>query len=347
VIVINARFLTQPITGVQRYAIELCNRLPDKIRNNQVVFVAPKVPMMYEINDSFKIYNFGVFKGQLWEQIDLPLFLKKNNSPLLINLVGIGPIFYSNKIMALYDLAFKHYPEWFAFKFQKAYNILIPQSIKRARVIITDSEYVKKDIIKTYHVNSDKIEVIYAAPSGKFEFRNLVREKFILTVSSIDPRKNLKRVLEAYKYLKSDYRLIVVGSKNKTFKELRLQDDLLNEKVVFTGYLSDEELIELYNKAEIFIYASLFEGFGIPPLEAQACGCPCIVSNTTALPEVYLDSVEYCDPYSKEDIELRLFNILKDKTRRNKLRAKGFENIKRYSWDNSASKLVDIIKKIL
>lgn len=346
-IVINARFLVQHMTGVQRYAFELCKRLPNKIDGLDVVFVTPKQKLKSRLAPGVKIFSFGKFGGQMWEQIDLPIFLKSKGNPLLINLVGIGPVFYSKKIIALHDLAFKHHPEWFSLTFQFAYNLLIPNSIKRSLHIITVSDYVKIDIINTYGINSNKIEVIKASSSKKFQFKSQIKEKIILTVSSIDPRKNLKGVIEAYNMLDTDYKLMIVGSQNKVFSSGDINfEEILNPHIEFTGYVDDNKLVELYNRAEIFVYASFFEGFGIPPLEAQACGCVCVVSNLTSLPEVYKDSVEYCDPYSINSIKNKLDEIIHNSDKKRILRKKGFENIKQYSWDKSTLQLLNLINRI-
>lgn len=347
-IVINARFLTQKMTGVQRYAYEICNRLPEQIGGKKVVFVLPKDKVINELtNNKANVISTGCFKGQLWEQFSLPSFLKTQNTPLLINFVGIGPVFYKNKIMFLYDLAFKHHPEWFSYKFQKSYNILIPISLRNSIKIVTDSNYVKKDIIATYKIKNEKIDVIYAAHSNKFTNKSLKREKFILTVSSIDPRKNLKRVIQAFSMINSDYKLVIVGQKNKTFSCIGLEEETINDNIIFTGYLTDEELIESYNKATLFIYGSLFEGFGIPPLEAQACGCACLVSNRTSLPEVYGDSVEYFNPNSIEDIKDKIEKIINDKSKMMKLQKRGLLNLSRFSWDNSMMELKSIIEELI
>ena len=334
-IIINARFLTQTITGVQRFAIEICRGLPNHIAGNDVIFVCPKDKKINHLGNNKKVIEVGSLSNNLWEQIELPLFLKKNGNPLLINLVGLGPIGYKNKIMALYDLAFYHYPEWFSFTFRTTYNFLVPISIKNAKLIITDSEYVKADIHKTYGVNQKNIDVIYAAPSKKFKNLHLKREKIILTVSSIDPRKNLGRVIKAFQLIESDFKLVIVGKSNNSFAKMDVERKLITSKVQFTGYLTDDELIQLYNKASIFIYASLFEGFGIPPLEAQACGCSCIVSNSTSLPEVYQNSVTYCDPKSIESIKDALNLLVHDQEEREKIQKSGFENFKRFNWVSS------------
>lgn len=345
-IVINVRFLTQNMTGVQRYAYEICKKLPLKIGNKKIVFVKPHEEIKNEIKNIKNVVSFGNFSGQLWEQIDLPLFLKKNGNPLLVNFVGIAPIFYKNKVMFLYDLAFKHHPEWFSFSFQKAYNILIPISIKNSYLIITDSNYVKADINRTYNIPKNKIEVIYAASSEGFIYKNLPKEKFVLTVSSIDPRKNLKRIIEAFNLVQTEHKLVIVGSKNKTFSNSDIPENFINDNIIFTGYLNDRELVDLYNKSDVFIYASLFEGFGIPPLEAQSCGCACLVSNTTSLPEVYGESVEYCDPNSVESIKEKLFDLITSETKKKELQSKGFENSKKYNWQYSTEKFIEILKSV-
>ena len=113
-IYINARFLTQKVTGVQRYAIEICKLLPKEVLEKKIIFVAPAKAKLNPLFEKFNCVVIGKFEGQLWEQIDLPIFLKKEGNPLLINFVGIGPIWYKNKIMTIYDLAFKHHPEWFS-----------------------------------------------------------------------------------------------------------------------------------------------------------------------------------------------------------------------------------------
>tara|TARA_B110000971_G_scaffold165302_1_gene169328 strand:+ start:4152 stop:5195 length:1044 start_codon:yes stop_codon:yes gene_type:complete len=346
-IVVNARFLTQKITGIQRYAIEICNMLPKIIANKKLVFVVPNETIINKLDDDKDIIVLGKLKGQLWEQLSLPAFLNKNNNPMLINFMGISPVFYKNKIMFLYDLAYRHHPEWFSYSFQKLYNLLIPISIKNTKILITDSNYVKEDIVNAYKISPSKIDVIYAAPSKKFINKNLNREKFILTVSSIDPRKNLERVIKAFNKLNSDYKLVIVGQKNKTFSNIGFSAEIMNDSIIFTGYLSDDQLVDIYNRAELFIYGSLFEGFGIPPLEAQACGCACIISNATSLPEVYQSSVEYFNPHSIDNIKNVMEEIINNKVKREKLETLGLLNLKRFNWNNSAAKLKSIIEELL
>lgn len=342
-IVINARFLTQQITGVQRYAIEICEHLPKYIKEQEVILIAPKGDLLNEKKiNNHRIVKFGKLKGQLWEQIDLLNFLKNNNNPILINFGGIGPIWYKNKISYIHDLAFKYFPETFTYLFQKTYNIFVPISAKNSLKVVTVSNYVKKDI--EHHYKIKDIHVINAAQNNHFKNLSLKREKIILAVSSIDPRKNFNRVIKAFEKLDTDYKLYFVGAKMKSFSDIKITKKSLHKNVFFTGYLNDNDLINLYNRASIFIYASLFEGFGMPPLEAQACGCPCIVSDKSSLPEIYLDSVEYCNPTSIKSITRKLNYLINNNDRRTELINKGYENITRFGWSLSAKKLASLVE---
>ena len=140
----------------------------------------------------------------------------------------------------------------------------------------------------------------------------------------------------------------MVGSINKNFASIELLGEIeKNTNIVFKGRVDDNELIELYSNAICFVYPSFYEGFGIPPLEAQACGCPVVCSNVASLPEVGgVDSVVYCDPYDVNDIREKIELVLNDKNLQNDLKIKGFENIKRFSWEESARKIIEVIERL-
>ena len=231
--------------------------------------------------------------------------------------------------------------------FQWTYNRFIPISLKNSRHIVTDSNYVKNDLICSYYLSSEKIDVVYAAPSSIFVKKQTDKKDLILMVSSLDPRKNMTRVIEAFDGLNVPHKLIIVGARGTVFSDLEIPEPIKKEKIEFAGYVKDEELIELYNKAELFVYPSLFEGFGIPPLEAQKCGTACLISNITSLPEVYQDSVEYCNPRSVSDIKNKIYDVLTNQKKREILIQKGFSNAKKYNWNKSTEDFVLIIKKTI
>ncbi|MEA1891765.1 MAG: glycosyltransferase family 1 protein, partial [Campylobacterota bacterium] len=176
-----------------------------------------------------------------------------------------------------------------------------------------------------------------------------IDERYILAVSSLNYQKNFHSLVKAFNLLgDNDIKLYLVGGINKNFASTELLSEIeQNKNIIFKGRVDDDELIKLYSNATCFVYPSLYEGFGIPPLEAQACGCPVVCSNVASLPEVGgVDSVVYCDPYSVEDIKEKIKLVLSDKKLQDDLRIKGFENIKRFSWEESAKKIVEVIERL-
>lgn len=341
-IYVNARFLTQRITGVQRFAIELSKRL--KEQDIDIQFVAPRNIMHTELAAALDVAVVGSHIGHLWEQVDLPLYLKKVGNPLLINFCNTAPFFYSNSVVTVHDLAYLENPEWFSKSFYYYYKNLVPRVVKNARHIITVSDFSKKEILNKIHIESNKVSVIYNAVDIALPCKQKERQgRFALFVGSMDPRKNMHRLLNAAKYLSDDFTLVVVGGAAKSFA--RDSGQYTQERIRFEGYVSDVRLIELYTHAEAFVYPSLYEGFGIPPLEAQAFGIPVLVSDIPVFMEVFGDSALYCDPHSIESIGRGLLNVLNLSTDNKKLLVeKGFQNVGRYSWDRSSVELIETLK---
>ncbi len=343
---INARFLTQKITGTQRFAIEISKRIIKYLTSTQIEFLAPRNIINRKLAKSFNPKLFGIFKGHLWEQIDLPIYLRNTNDSLLLNLTNTGPLFYRNQIITIHDLAFLRYPQWFSKAFYSYYKFLIPKIAKNSKKIITVSEFSKKELITLLDIPEEKIEVVYNGVSELFKYNpNQRKENFILAVSSLDPRKNFKRLILAFKELNlQDYKLVIVGSENKIFRNSEIKT-LIKQipNIEFTGYISDEKLIQLYQKATLFIYPSLYEGFGLPPLEAMACGTPVIVSNTASLPEICGSAAYYVNPYDKNDIAKGIKTLLENKRLQKDLVQKGLQHVKKFNWDKSAIKITNII----
>jgi len=347
VLAVNARFVTQNITGVQRYAIELSRQLK-KLLGDKVHFVSPKNIAHLDLAEELDIHIVGNRTGHLWEQIDLPMYLKSIASPILLNLGNTAPLFYSNKISTVHDIAYERFARTFSWKFRLFYKILIPKLIISSKHIITVSEFSKKEISDFYKTDDKKISVVYHSVSEKFKpsvKKN--SEKYILAVSSLNYRKNLQSLVKAFNQLNdSKVKLFLVGDKNRNFDNSKPPNEIENNpNIVFKAHVDDDELIYLYSNAICFVYPSLYEGFGIPPLEAQACGCPVICSNVASLPEVYRDSVLYCNPYDIDDIKEKIILVSNNEALRNELRQKGFENIRRFSCEQSAKKLLEIIER--
>lgn len=335
-LIINGRFLTQNITGVQRFAHEIIKELDKIVKKGEVKIIAPKNIIFSDLKyENIEIVTKGKLTGHLWEQLELPLYVKMEKG-VLINLCNTAPII-NPSIVTIHDIQTKVFPEFFSKQFSLWYNFINFFNTKRAKKIITVSEFSKKEIMKYYNVSSEKIEVIYNGWQhmervgtdkkilDKLEIRG---KEYILAVSSLNPNKNFKYVIELAK-LHPEYKFIIAGKKNdKVFADGSVEE--LNN-LVWAGYVSDEELKTLYSKAKSFVFPSFYEGFGIPPLEALACGCEnIIVSNTSCLPEVFGESANYIDPNKVERIRME------DK------KEEIGKILEKYSWRKSAEKIKEI-----
>lgn len=296
--------------------------------------IAPKNIIFHNLKyKNIEVINAGILEGHLWEQIELPILVRKYSGKLL-NLCNTAPII-SPGIVTIHDIQTKVHPEFFSKKFALWYNFINKLNIKRSRKIITVSKFSKNEIVKYYGISENKIEVIYngwqhmervVADEKILDKLNLRNKEYILGVSSLNPNKNFKYILELAK-IHPEYQFIIVGKKNiKVFSEYNIENI---DNLKWAGYVTDEELKTLYSKAKVFVFPSIYEGFGIPPLEALACGCENIlVSNTSCLPEIYKNNAEYFNPY-------KIFRI--EKTLNKKVK----NILLIYNWKNSAKKIED------
>ena len=340
-IYINARFLIQPITGVQRFSIELCKELV-KIRDDLIFLVPSKSDILDRyLSEKFNIVEVKGGFGHFWEQYTLPKYLNKKGKPLLLNLGNTAPVSYKNKIFTHHDITYVKYPESYTFTFRNIYKVMTALNYKNSLSFITVSEFSKKDISDFYKVDMENIHVLYNGVSSKFKVNNSSNWArhipFALAVSSPNYHKNFSSLIDAFNKIDNPIELKIIGSSSSVFKNSKSHQ--VNPKINFLGRLSDNELIELYQNAEFFVFPSLYEGFGIPPLEAQACGCPVISSNAASLPEVLQDSAYYFNPEDINSIKDAILEVLNNSSLRKTLKNKGVNNVQRFSWHSSASKL--------
>ena len=191
---VNARFLTQPITGVQRFAIEISLRLKKEL-GEKIMFVSPKEIIQNEIAKELQVNTIGYTTCHLWEQIELPLYLKKKGSPLLLNFCNTAPLLYKNKISTIHDIAFEVYPETYSKAFLYVYRFLIPKICKNSKKIITVSDFSKQEIIKYYKTKTDKIQVIYNAVNDGFIYNENIELYTNLSVSLNKMNINNEKIL--------------------------------------------------------------------------------------------------------------------------------------------------------
>ena len=346
-IVVNARFLTRRITGLERYAIEMSRQLK-KLRPG-LRFVAPRNVLDQTLAAELGVELFGRSTGHIWEQIELPMFLRRNGRPRLLSLVNTGPIQYTNQMVVIHDLAFLRNPAWFSRSAALWFKFLVPRVIKASAVVVTDSVFTKKEVMELLGVREQKIHVVYPGVADTFRGHGNVRRKnpagtLVLSVSTLEPRKNLHSLIEAFKTMKlPDARLVIVGGDNplvfgRNKKKTSYQDD---PTVQFMGYITDSELADLYRRADVFASASLYEGFGFPPLEAFANGCEVLVSDIPSHREIFGDTATYANPTDTSHIASQLKSLILGEGHVESLRRE--EVLARFSWCRAAEDLLKVI----
>lgn len=348
----NASGIGTYIKNIVPYLVDICDIILlgntqeiQKYKWSNKVKIIECNSKIYSIKEQFELFKKVPRCDIFWS----PHY----NIPLL-------PIRAKKRMVTIHDVFHLAFYKTLSLK-QKIYTkLVLHQAVNRSDIILTVSDFSVKEIKKYAHTNK-KIDVIHNAINfNKFKVINdkskleLIKEKynlpneFLLFVGNVKPHKNLNNLLFAIKDL--DFNLVIVGKKDgfitgdNKIADL-IKNNHLEDKVYFTGYVEDDDIPAIYNLAKLFVFPSLYEGFGIPPLEAQACGCPVVCSNVASLPEVGgVDSVVYCDPYSVEDIASKITMVLDNENIQNELRAKGFANIQRFSWEKSAKKIINIIE---
>lgn len=353
-IFINGRFLLQPPTGVNRFAYELCQTLSSA--GLEFTIICPKK----EIHSDYDITNWNIkywlsAPSHVWEQLFLPLFFIFFKKPyLLINFTGIGPILILQKIITIHDLAFMYNPNWYTKIYRWLYRILTPWSARTSKAILTVSEFSKTEIQRLLGIKGSCIHVLYNALPTIFlklkanRYPRPQQNPYILAVSSMDPRKNFQKLVEAFMQLKnSPLDLCIIGAQNTIYSFNQDKGIYKSEnRIHWLGRLTDQQLAQYYQHAACFIYPSLYEGFGIPPLEAMLFGCPVLVSNIPVFKEVYADAVRYADPSNSADIALKIENMLSNNNEVEELIKCGYDRVNSFSWKDSGKKLMDLLQDI-
>lgn len=348
-IYINGRFLTQRITGVQRYALEMTKAIDEIISNdtylqsNEYVIITPQ-NILYSLElKNIRVMRKGILHGHAWEQLELPLYTLDG---FLINFCGCAPLLKFNQTVTIHDAAVSAMPNSFSWAFRTWYKLMFMWLGRSLEHIFTVSEFSKKELHKYYDIPLSKIHVTYngidhikkfKADESIIDREDLKGKKYVLAVSSMNPSKNFPLVLDVARLMPDVEFIIAGGSNEKVFKSAGL-DVPQNARLI--GYVSDEELMALYRHASVFVYPSLYEGFGIPPLEAMACGCPVVVSDIEVFHEVYGDSVEYCGCHNISQWVEALTKIVNKKNV-----SSDFKNYQccKYIWKEQANRLLESI----
>ncbi len=339
-VVINGRFLTRPVTGVERYAGEITRQLVSM--RDDLTVLHPNRPL-HEFNSCrVPMRRVGGGSGHSWEQIALPLHLRRSQRPTLLSLANVGPMRYRRQLVVIHDCSPLRHPHWFTRQFVTAYRAIWPQLTKHAAQIVTVSEFSRQEIVELLGVPADRIAVAGGAVAPDLldsTDADIPRQDFVLAVSSRQTGKNFERLLVALTRPElENIPLVIVGKKPGQFADPRLEERIARRRHTrLAGYVSDEELRQLYRTARLFVFPSLYEGFGLPPLEAMACGCPVVAARAASIPEVCGAAAEYVDPTDIDSIADGVSRVYSDSARREALIRTGYEVARRHSWSRSAS----------
>lgn len=363
--------------GIGRYARELIRALSRLDQTNRYALFVPRDAhpdlLHFDWSPNFTIRCAPLterYLAALWHRARVPL-------PIEV-FVGAVDVFYSpdfllpltfaaRTLVTVHDLSYVRVPECFPAPLLNYLNRAVPPSLARADVILADSVSTQNDLVDVYRVPREKIRVLYSGVEPRFRphvseesrarVRALTRGKpYLLSVGTLQPRKNYTRLIHAFANLQSlisnpssslraGLQLVIAGGRGWMYEEIFETVARLNlqDRVIFPEFVADEDLPALYAEALLFVYPSLYEGFGLPVAEAMACGTPVVCSNTSSLPEVAGDAALYFDPRNVDEIARTLQRVLTDPALGATLRARGFAQVKQFTWDNAARALLEYL----
>jgi glycosyltransferase involved in cell wall biosynthesis len=377
-IFVDAEVLIVPhFSGIGHYTLELLNALDKALDDHPNIQVT--LGVYFRRIHKIKSYGFRNFK---FRRSPFPLRISnalktRNIQPFYDLFFGkqlyifpnytTWPLLFSKSIPIIYDLSYEYHAQYTEPRNQKFLSDNVKRSVSRAEKIITISKNSKKEIVDFYSVPNSKIDIIYPGINqstffkwpeeevARIKARYGIYGKYILYVGNIEPRKNLKNLLLAYESLskeeRAEYSLLIVGARGwlddeifTIMERLRMSGNLIQQPI---GYVEDEDRAALYSGATLFVYPSKYEGFGIPPVEAMACGVPTITSNNSSLPEAVGDAAIQIDAESVKDLAKAIKNVLQsDNPTLNNMVRRGFVQADKFSWQHEAHKLIEVFEEV-
>lgn len=312
----------------------------------------------------------------LWHRLRLPLPVDLVTGPVDVFHspdFTLPPLRHGKTVLTVHDLSFIRYPETADAGLRAYLNRAVPRSVARADLVLADSRSTRDDLVELFGTDAARIQVLYPGVESRFHpiadkdhdpiacdgtGLDQIRERyglhfpFILSVGTLQPRKNYIRLIEAFGQMKDmaagddvrRMRLVIVGGKGWLYEEIfaRVEALGLTDAVLFLGRLADEDLPALYNLADLFVFPSLYEGFGLPVLEAMACGVPVVCSTASSLPEVIGDAGLMVDPHDVEGLAVAMARVIADRALRARMVEKGLARARRFTWTAAAERLLDI-----
>lgn len=347
-------------TGIEEYSYQVIKNLRDKLRDCQVrLYLKKNQKIDFDLSDNWKTKK--IWWPRLWTQIGLSLEMLFHPVDVLFIPAHVAPVIHPKKTaVVVHGLEFEFIPEAYSFWAKLYMRWSIKSSCRWASDIIAVSENTKSDLMKLYKISEKKIEVIYEGvkkttsvqltepPLLLKEGKGVVNKK-LLFIGRLEERKNIIGIIKAFEVLKEKYaiphKLVLAGQPGYNYEKLKteIRNSKFRDEIIETGYVSEEKKSELLKSAEVFLFPTFYEGFGLPILEAQASGVPVVASNNSSIPEVAGDSAILVNPKKPEQIADAAWKIISDEKIKRDLIDKGLENVKRFSWEKCAEEISKIL----
>jgi glycosyltransferase involved in cell wall biosynthesis len=366
----NAQILADAATGIARYAGEMLRALVKAKGAHELIVFGNRKHLVELCPEEWIVPTPDVLSSAsrriVWEQTILPILQTKYHLDVMYYPDHTAPLFgvSCKTVITVHDLVPFAFPEAHTLARTIYKRIALRRSAALASKIVAVSHATQNDCVRWLGIPQENIEVIYNgvhdnfAPVVQSEILQEVRERyglsnpFILFVGTLEKRKNVERIIEVYDYARSDHGitadLVLAGGPGKGYKDMweRVERSRWKESIRYVGFVPDADLPALYSMAALFFYPSLYEGFGLPVVEAMACGCPVITSNTTSLPEIVGDAGIIVDPYDTSSLAAALAKVLNSEELQHQLRLAGRQRARLFSWQKASSRLMSVFESL-
>lgn len=358
--------------GINRYIYHLLHELPRQPSSSEFDFTV----FLSDARASDALREVGVERSHwpthwpvvriAWEQMVLPFALRNSEAELLHAMAFAGPVVNSVPwVVTVYDTTFVRYPESLNLANRTYLNWAVRHALRHANRVIAISESTKRDLVEHYQISADRVSVVYGGKDGAFspspsleylrDFRSRheLPEKMILHVGTIEPRKNIAQLIRAFAHVRRSahlpHCLVLIGARGWKHAEVdaAIEEEQVGDAVRFAGYVPASELPDWFRAADVFVYPSRYEGFGLPPLEAMACGTPVITSNAASLPEVVGDAALVVSPDDKDGLAEAIVRVLSSPSLREEMRGRGLAQAAKFSWARAARETLDVYRAVL
>ncbi len=352
----GSRAFLKQRTGIEEYSYQIIKNLRGKLFQHQIILYLrknQKIDFSLPKNWQIKKIKFPIF----WTQIGLSLIMIFQKVEILFVPAHTLPFIHPKKsIVVIHGLEYEIIPEAYRLRERLYMRLSIKKSCQWAKKIIAVSQNTKKDLIKLYNIPESKIEVIYEGVNNNFSLSNNQNnfqkwKPFFLFIGRIEKRKNIQGLIRAFNYLKKQYklshRLVLAGGSGVGYEEIKsqIEESSYQKDIILTGFIAEKEKANLISQAEIFLFPTFYEGFGLPILEAQSLKVPVVTSNISSMPEISQASALLVDPYKPMTIAQAIHFLLINPNKKEELIRKGLENVKRFSWGKSSLVIAKLIMK--